>query len=417
MKLGSYVRQIPFAGIPLLGNLANGSCIGLSPEGAEICARAMRGEVPDGEIAAVDERLLACLQQGGFGEGASAPAGLVSAYLHVTNRCNLSCAGCYSADASRNAAPDPDLADVLRAVRELAAAGVRQLIVSGGEPFLRGDLLDIVRCAKAECGIASVVVLTNGLSFGSANLTAFAPFVDTVSISFDGCSGDSPARLRGEQRFDALVEAVRAVRAAGMAAHMLPTLHALNAGDMREYAQVAEELGATLGFSLLSCEPAPELQPLIPGDAELKAIAEGAYAMNKAGQCSVSGARLSAALAVRASCGAGVTTVSVAADGAVYPCHMLHRGKYRMGNVFSESLASILGGSAARSFAVLSVDSVEGCAECRIRYLCGGGCRARSEYCYGSVGRKDPYCALMKGFYSLVERDVSEMVRANEGRG
>ncbi len=49
-----------------------------------------------------------------------------------------------------------------RALDELAAAGLATLIISGGEPFLRDDLPDIVAYAKRTCGIKSVTVLSNG---------------------------------------------------------------------------------------------------------------------------------------------------------------------------------------------------------------------------------------------------------------
>ena len=45
-----------------------------------------------------------------------------------------------------------------RSKEGLAAAGLSQLIISGGEPFLREDLPDIVEHAKRACGIASVTV-------------------------------------------------------------------------------------------------------------------------------------------------------------------------------------------------------------------------------------------------------------------
>lgn len=76
---------------------------------------------------------------------------LTTAYLHVTQRCNLECAGCYSLDDGRNSLEDAPTKSILRAVGQLAREGVSKLIVSGGEPFLRGDLPEIVRFAKKDC--------------------------------------------------------------------------------------------------------------------------------------------------------------------------------------------------------------------------------------------------------------------------
>lgn len=53
-------------------------------------------------------------------------------------------------------------------------------------------------------------------------------------------------------------------------------------------------------------------------------------------------------------------------------------------------------------FSTLDVESISGCSNCGMKYLCGGGCRARSLYAYGDVRSCDPYCALAKKFYGLL---------------
>jgi MoaA/NifB/PqqE/SkfB family radical SAM enzyme len=42
------------------------------------------------------------------------------------------------------------------------------------------------------------------------------------------------------------------------------------------------------------------------------------------------------------------------------------------------------------------------CADCDIRYLCGGGCRARAYFATGDVEARDPYCSLVRTFYRLL---------------
>ena len=40
-------------------------------------------------------------------------------------------------------------------------------------------------------------------------------------------------------------------------------------------------------------------------------------------------------LTVKRNCGAGCKSLSVDADGTIYPCHMLHRPELAMGNAFT----------------------------------------------------------------------------------
>ena len=84
------------------------------------------------------------------------------------------------------------------------------------------------------------------------------------------CIRDS---IRSEQRFDELVEAVRMVQRAGIPAHIIPTVHAKNVDDLASYVQLSRDLGASLNFSLLTCEPDDEvLGGLLPGADELRML-------------------------------------------------------------------------------------------------------------------------------------------------
>ena len=196
MRFTEEVVLFDFAGIPMVGCLGTGYAIGLTEQGAAVCARMLEEDVPEDDVTAVDPALLEHLARGGFFQRVVAEPRVLSAYLHVTQRCNLACAGCYSLDEHRNRLADAPLADMKRAVEGLAAAGLSQLIISGGEPLLREDLPDIVEHAKRACGIASVTVLSNGTRMTEEALERLAPNVDCVSVSFDGCSAAAPAYIR-----------------------------------------------------------------------------------------------------------------------------------------------------------------------------------------------------------------------------
>ncbi|WP_255467270.1 radical SAM/SPASM domain-containing protein [Raoultibacter phocaeensis] len=385
----------------MVGNLNTGYAIGLTPEGKGICTRLMHEDVPPSKIAAVDEALFQHLGLGGFFGYKKPDDMLKSAYVHVTQRCNLQCVGCYSLDDDRNSLADAPTEKINHAIAQLASAGVEQIVISGGEPFLRDDLASIVAFAKIECSIASVVVLSNGVGLDARQLKRVAPFVDRVSISFDGCSAASPAYIRGKQRFAELVRAVEAVKGANIPPHMIATIHAKNVDDIAEYLTLADELGATLTFSLLSCPCDDEvLRGLIPDDAELEKLGRAMLTLGKGrGPLAVADSPVGASLTVKRVCGAGVKTVSVAADGTVYPCHMLHRAELAMGNLFTDVIHSVLSGEVAQGFSALGTESFERCSACEYERLCGGGCRARSLFASGDLTSFDPYCAMMQEFF------------------
>ncbi len=382
----------------MIGNTANGCLAGLTSEGAAVCHRMFREDISNEEIDAADPDLRSCLTRGAFDQDAAPSTSPRTAYLHVTHRCNLQCVGCYSAIENRNDAADLPLEDISRIIEQLAQSGVRELIISGGEPFLRDDLAAIVAHAN-RCGIPSITVLTNGTLISPERVGELAPFVQTVSVSFDGATPCSPATIRGSQRFNQLVEAIRIIQAAGINAHAIPTIHHDNIGDYEAYCKLADELDITLSFSLLSItHDDPEAGTLTPTEESLAGLAEAAL-LNQSPNVTISDTPLNT-LSTRISCGAGQATISVAADGTLYPCHMLHLPSYALGNLLKQDLADLLvkGGAALPR----SVDEVTGCSDCEIRYLCGGGCRARAQHARGDLQAVDPYCSLMRHYYELV---------------
>ena len=430
MRFGpNVVEHAPFS-IPMIGNTATGYVIGLTPEGAAVCHRMFAEDVPEAEVAAVNADLPAHLRRGGFvvedveaddvtlgkgvegveraegvgaGNAAAAasapsasavPAPLQSAYLHVTHHCNLNCIGCYSAVDARNARRDLTLDELRGIIDALADAGCQHLVISGGEPFLRDDLPAIV----AVKGAGGMPVGSNGTAVTPEKLADIAPYVGRVSVSFDGPNAEAAPVIRREPLFDRLVAAVKMIREAGIQPHIIPTAHGGNIDALGEYVALADSLGATMNFSLLSAPVENEdLSAVLPDDAALERLAQATLALSRDGVPVLSDTPVSTRLTTTCGCGAGCTMVSVSADGEVFPCHMMHDEAFSLGSLLEDS-----GCLAARHAPAPRVAELGACADCDIRYLCGGGCRARAYFATGDVEARDPYCSLVRTFYRLL---------------
>lgn len=392
MQLASHIVRFSLGSIPVAANIATGVIVGLTQDGASLCDAMLTGDVRESDVPDSCLELVQYFRTHGFfaDKELKKTICIQSAYLHITNYCNLSCIGCYSSDAGRNHACDPPTEQLTHAISLLSELDVRRIVISGGEPFLREDLGALAYCAK-ELGVSKVVVLSNGLFCTLERLAPLAGAVDIISISFDGASANAHAYIRGAQYFDTLVEAIRNVKAAGIRAHILPTLHAKNVDDVSAYLALAEKLGVTVGFSLLSGNR-ESLGILYPSDVCLEHLAD---VMDSLGQKAddenmFHGAREGEGLGVHVCCGAGRASLSVAVDGSIYPCHMLHYPEFCLGNAYDDGAAQIQ--AALGSFRLPRVDELDGCNACDKRYLCGGGYRARAYAEYGGVGRRDPYC-------------------------
>ena len=200
------------------------------------------------------------------------------------------------------------------------------------------------------------------------------------------------------------------MQTAGIHAHMLPTLHARNIQDAPAYVELSKRLGCTIGFSLLSGARA-DLGELMPDDSCLAELANIIVEVASKGDAvSIDDAfNPVRALSVRTCCGAGKNSVSVASDGTVYPCHMLHSSEFALGDAFTDNasrLRTIFLGSPCPRWRKLRA------AHHPNRYFCGGGCRARAYDEHGCMTRRDPYCAY---YAHAIEQTVEAFVSQMQG--
>lgn len=407
MRLGDHVVRFAVDGIRMIGNTRNGLTAGLTQECFDLCERLLREDVPVEEIDAIDPYLRGYLENGGFVEGACYRAKR-SAYVHVTDRCNFSCIGCYSLDERRNSCDDPSTEEVFAIMKDLALGGVTDVVISGGEPFLRDDLPDIARHAKAECGIESIAIATNGSFADFETLAQLSSFVDLISVSIDGFSENAISYVRKDQVFDALMTSIERIKGCGIPVRLTPTIHARNAEHVENFVALARTLGVGLKFSLLSpssCQPLPD--EVAFDDSSLRLLGRS-LARSGCGMLSYDEGPGRVRLSAKSNCGAGCRTIGVSSTGRVHPCHMLHSER------FSYDSTECM--DAHRSyFEQTAIDVVDECRSCEYRYLCGGGCRARAFSLNGDYFDKDPYCALIKEYYSCYFSFLKESL-SRQGR-
>lgn len=85
--------------------------------------------------------------------------------LAVTDRCNLRCFYCMPESGIRYVAKKELLSfeEIERLVRLLAALGISKVRITGGEPFVRNDLMKLLATLVDIPGIAQVHLTTNGV--------------------------------------------------------------------------------------------------------------------------------------------------------------------------------------------------------------------------------------------------------------
>ncbi len=85
--------------------------------------------------------------------------------LSITDRCNLRCVYCMPKEGLPFFPTDKVLSqdEIVQMIENFAEMGISKVRITGGEPLLRTDVVDIVRRIKAVKGIEDVSITTNGL--------------------------------------------------------------------------------------------------------------------------------------------------------------------------------------------------------------------------------------------------------------
>ncbi|MHC5035123.1 MAG: radical SAM protein [Planctomycetota bacterium] len=334
--------------------------------------------------------------------------------LHVTERCNLRCAHCYQDNAPNDELPLRDLLAIVEQFKELLelwrqeAMGLPvrgQVRVTGGEPFVRPDFMDLLEALSADGEQVTFAILTNGTLVDAAvarRLAELAPAF--VQISIDGARGTHDG-IRGPGCFDRAESAVRHLVKAGVRASISFTAHR---GNFREFAEVAR-LGCALGVSHVWADRLVPLgggsalseQLLTPTEAReffgimLQARIEAAcsafgdteIAMHRSLQFLVAGER-------PYRCRAGDSLITVMPNGDVYPCR---RMPIPVGNLMQTPLTELYYGSDLLRVLRDPQRVSDGCDGCRYAGACRGGARCISYAMTGSPFAADPGCWLADG--------------------
>ncbi|OYT31473.1 hypothetical protein B6U93_03510, partial [Candidatus Woesearchaeota archaeon ex4484_78] len=74
---------------------------------------------------------------------------LNSVYWEITSTCNFQCLHCYNS-VSENSLQIKNKLNAFQTVDILAESGVIDILFTGGEPFMRTDLFDIIKYAKSK---------------------------------------------------------------------------------------------------------------------------------------------------------------------------------------------------------------------------------------------------------------------------
>jgi GTP 3',8-cyclase len=107
--------------------------------------------------------------------------------LSLTDQCNLRCRYCMPDEGMGRAANEELLtaAEIELVVRAAVRVGIEKVRLTGGEPTLRGDIVEIVRSLAAVPGMRELVMTTNGIRLATLAVPLTEAGLRRVNIHLD----------------------------------------------------------------------------------------------------------------------------------------------------------------------------------------------------------------------------------------
>jgi len=321
--------------------------------------------------------------------------------FHITGRCNQECKHCYMASQKWDELSLGEISEVIQQATEL---NVASFSITGGEPFIREDVLDILQeLDRKEMKIEGV--FTNGTMITSefirqVNNLQELPFF----VSINGPSSESHDRFgQINGGFNQTIKAISMLVEEDIKVFGNTSLNVFTEDkkDVREIYNLVKSLGIyrwrvsgpflegnwKTNFQTFGVSPEKELSILIDllqmwlYDEKPFEIELGHIFRYIEGQCIRRHYKRNDYV-----CDYFRDRIVLMPDGSVGACSLLVTPQYLLGNIREQSLRTIWESAEMRYYKDLKISDItdDRCHECRRLPECGLGCRANAALIGGN---------------------------------
>lgn len=327
----------------------------------------------------------------------------VDIFLSITHKCNLKCFHC--SVYPTNHLKELSTQELLTLINQMSRIKVFTVRISGGEPFLREDILLIIEyLIKNKIRISintNAMFITDKIA---SKLSFLKNRIDDIMVSIDGSNKEIHDALRGDGSFEACIEGVKQLIKAKLPVSAYTTVVKYNVDNIENIIKLCHKLGLhhvkfnellPIGMGLKNyrelCIPAPRR----------KEIATTLIKLRKKYKNFISGTYLQICDIFRSSsqhsnnyltgCGATLLGLTILPDGSVTPCDRLQ--DFVLGNIKNESILKIWRSSKKikvfRRRFFKTLNDIEECRGCNYKQKCTGGCPAVPYYLEGNLIGRD----------------------------
>jgi len=339
----------------------------------------------------------------------------------ITGRCNLNCLHCYMESPSGKYG-EPSFRDVAAIIDQFEQANVISVMLTGGEPFMRSDILDaITLLAKKKIRIS--YIFTNGLLLNEEKLMAIRQLgiAPVFQVSFDGVGAHDYMRGADGTEPD-VIDSIRLLRRCGFHVVVSTSVDNKSVNTLLETYECMKELG--IGYWRITSPQesgnwtgtSTQLS-LEDEDRYLSPILECWLQDQKPFGIQLGGFYRSDIVPTENhsrpkytldsfDCGTCKSQSYLLPNGTLLPCagYVGSEVEAKMPNLFKQNLREIWSDSYLQELSNLKkrdvIDSNQECAACEMFDDCGMGCRVSALIGTGDIMAKDLLsCKLWKDGY------------------
>lgn len=317
---------------------------------------------------------------------------------NTTNACNMYCKHCYR-DAGVKAEEELNTEEGLTLIDQIADAGFKIMIFSGGEPLMRNDIFTLVSRAR-EKGLRPVFGTNGSLITGKVARRLKEAGAMAMGISLDSVDPKSHDEFRATPgAWQGAVDGMYACREAGLPFQIHTTVMDWNMPEVEKLTDFAVKVGA-MGHHIFFLVPTGravniEAESLRAEQYEellrriMKKQTEVQIELKPT--CAPQFMRIASQMEIKTrfskGCLAGLSYCIISPKGIVQPCAYLN---IPAGNVRETNFGEIW--REAEIFKNLRTEEyMGGCGTCQYKKTCGG-CRARAYFYHGDYMAEEPWC-------------------------
>jgi uncharacterized protein len=339
-------------------------------------------------------------------------------YVNPTTRCNLNCQYCYIPEDMRRNGDHMSRGNMFSALdklqqyyRDTLPKGSRpQVVFHGAEPMLnRSVVFDAIERYGDEFRFG---IQTNATLLDKSAIQFLTSRNISIGLSLDGPTPRIADRTRvdwnGHGAFDAVVQAMDHLRGyAGLS--VICTVTDKNLPYLTEVAEFLHQHEVpTCLMNVVRCT-LPAARTIKPDDTKaatafIKALDKTYESFLKTGRKLVVANFANILISILAPtarrlmcdispCGGGRCFFAMDPTGDLFPCsEFIGLPAFKGGNVFQDSIDTVLQSEAFRKVTGRKVEDIEPCRRCAIRHFCGSPCPAEAHEVNGAMDRSGSFC-------------------------